>query len=146
MAAAGLVALGWAAWQELWAYGGDTPASWIDLTSQTLGQPADAGLRVFGRREPLVHALTAAGGPATVPPIDFGQRRAVLVATGPRSSTAYRLVLVRVLEERRRIVVRVREQSPSLAEPGVATLTFPFRLITIEQRGKPLKLEWEDRP
>jgi hypothetical protein len=51
-----------------------------------------------------------------------------------------------VTEERRRIVVTVREEAPSLARPGTARLTFPFRLILIERHGKNVTLEWEGRP
>jgi hypothetical protein len=81
-----------------------------------------------------------------VPPIDFGERTAVLAAAGPRSSSAYALDVVRVTEERRRIVVAVRERTPSLASPGAATLAFPFRLITIARTDKPIELDWEGRP
>ena len=92
-------------------------------------------------------ALRAALGPsATVPTIDFERRRAVLVAAGPRSSTAYALEVVQVREERRRVVVRIRERTPTLANPGAATLAFPFRLFTIERSGKPVELAWEGRP
>jgi hypothetical protein len=139
-------ALGWIAWQQLWAHGSDTRLAWIDLTSRTLAQPAHAGLRVFRAREPLVRELGTGGRSATVPPIDFGRRTAILVSSGPRSSTAFELVLVTVVEERRRIVVTVRERTPSLADPGTATLTFPFRLITIERSRKPVTLDWEGRP
>ena len=139
-------ALGWVAWQQLWAHGGDASIAWVDLTSRTLAQPQQAGLRAYRAREPLVRHLRAGGRSATVPPIDFGQRTAVLVASGPRSSTAYELLVVGVTEERRRIVVTVRERTPSLAEPGTATLSFPFRLITIERTGKPVTLDWEGRP
>jgi hypothetical protein len=139
-------AFGWVAWQQLWARGGETRLGWVDLTSRTLAQPAHAGLRVFRGRERLVQELTSGGRSATVPPIDFGRRTAILVSSGPRSSTAYELVLAGVVEERRRIVVTVRERTPSLADPGTATLTFPFRLITIERNKKPVTLDWEGRP
>ncbi len=120
--------------------------AWHDLTSRTIAQPAHAGLRVYDEREPLVRELTTAGRSATVPPIDFAHRTAILVAAGPRSSTAYRLDIVSVVEERRRIVVTVRERTPSLAEPGAATLTFPFRLITVERTSKPVVFDQRGRP
>ncbi|MBA2462081.1 MAG: protease complex subunit PrcB family protein [Actinobacteria bacterium] len=139
-------ALGWVAWQGLWAHGGDTPIRWVDLTERTLAQPAHAGLRVFRAREPLVEELRSDGRSATIPPIDFRRRTAILVSSGPRSSTAYELKIIRVVEERRRIVVMVRERTPSLAVPGAATLTFPFRLITIERSGKSVAVGWKGRP
>ena len=139
-------ALGWVAWQEPWAHGGGTALGWVDLTDRTLAQPTHAGLRVFRSREPLAEELSPDGRSATIPPIDFRRRTAILVASGPRSSTAYRLEITRVVKERRRIVVTVRERTPSLAVPGAATLTFPFRLITIERSGKPVTVDWEGRP
>jgi PrcB C-terminal len=146
VAAVACALVAWVAWQELWAHGGDTPLSWVDLTSHTVAQPSHAGARAFAARGPLLHELRADDRFPAVPAIDFARETAILVAAGPRSSSAYRLRIVRVVEERRRIVVRVRERTPSLAEPGAATLTFPFRLITIERRGKPVTLEWEGRP
>ena len=100
---------------------------------------------MFQQQDALVRALASGGRSATVPSVDFGEM-AILVSSGPRSSTAYELEVVAVIEERRRLVVKVREQTPSLREPGVAALSFPFRLITVERRGKPVTLEWEGRP
>jgi hypothetical protein len=137
---------GWLAWQELWARGGDAPLAWRDVTSSTLAEPERSQLRVFGSREALLAALREGGRSATVPPLDFARREAILVAAGPRSSSAYGLDVVSVTEERRRIVVSVREQAPTLAEPGAARLVFPFRLITIERRGKNVVLDWRGRP
>lgn len=139
-------ALGWIAWQELWARGGDTPVAWRDLTGRTLAQPARSQLRLIESRDELLRVLREEGRPATAPSIDFARREAILVAAGPRSSTAYELDVVSVTEERRRIVVSVRERAPTLARPGAATLTFPFRLITIERRGKDVTLDWRGRP
>ena len=97
---------------------------------------------MFHSRSELEEALPS----ATVPPIDFSRRTALLVSSGPRSSTAYELEVVSVVEERRRIVVTVRERTPSLAAPGAATLAFPFRLITIEASRKPVALDRIGRP
>lgn len=139
-------AAAWLGWQELWAHGGDRPLAWRDLTERTLAEPPRSELRVFRSREALRAALTQDGRSATLPPIDFSRREAILVAAGPRSSGAYELEVVAVTEERRRIVVTVRERTPSLARPGAARLTFPFRLITIERRDKDVTLHWRGRP
>ena len=139
-------AAAWLGWQELWAHGGDRPLAWRDLTERTLAEPPRSELRVFRSREALRAALTQDGRSATLPPIDFSRREAILVAAGPRSSGAYELEVVAVTEERRRIVVTVRERTPSLARPGAARLTFPFRLITIERRDKDVTLDWRGRP
>jgi hypothetical protein len=146
LAAVLAAAAAWLGWQAGWAHGGDRPLAWRDLTDRTLAEPPRSELRVFHSREELRGALTAGGRSATVPPIDFQRREAILVAAGPRSSGAYALDVVAVIEERRRIVVAVRERTPSLARPGAARLTFPFRLITIERRGKAVTLDWRGRP
>lgn len=140
------VAAGWLAWQELWAQGGGRPLAWRDVTARTLAEPERSQLAVFSSRKALQTALREGGRSATVPPIDFAAREAILVAAGPRSSDAYEVEIVGVTEERRRIVVSVRERTPSLARPGAARLTYPFRLITIERRGKDVTLDWRGRP
>lgn len=137
-----MAALGWVAWVG-WAHGGGEPLPWRDLTGRTLGEPQRSQLRSFEDTGALRGAL---GPSATVPPIDFRTREAILVAAGPRSSSAYALDVVDVTEERRRIVVTIRERAPTLARPGAARLAFPFRLITIERSGKPIELDWEGRP
>ncbi|MBA2332015.1 MAG: hypothetical protein H0V94_04405 [Actinobacteria bacterium] len=137
------LATGWIGWQELWARGGDRPLVWRDLTGRTVAEPTRSRLSTFEDRAALRAAL---GSSATVPAIDFEQRTAVLVAAGPRSSSAYALDLVGVTEERRRIVVRLREQAPTPARPGVAVLAFPFRLLTIARTEKPFVLDWVGRP
>ena len=91
-------AAAWLAWQGLWAHGGDTPLAWRDLTSRTLAEPPRSELRVFGSRDDLERTLREGGRSATVPPIDFARREAILVAAGPRSSSAYRLEVVAVTE------------------------------------------------
>jgi len=146
LAAVLAAAAGWLAWQELWAHGGDRPLAWRDVTARTLAEPARSQLTVFDSRAALQGVLGEEGRSATVPPIDFASRDAVLVAAGPRSSDAYALSIVAVTEERRRIVIAVRERTPSLARPGTARLVFPYRLITIERRGKPVTLDWRGRP
>ena len=146
IAAVVVAAAGWVAWQELWAHGDDRPLAWRDVTARTLAEPERSRLQVLRSREALETALRERGRSATVPPIDFSRREAILVAAGPRSSDAYELEVLAVTEERRRIVVSVRERTPSLARPGNARLVFPFRLITIERRDKPVELEWRGRP
>jgi hypothetical protein len=137
-----VAAAGWLGWLA-WAHGGDTPLAWTDVTGSTLGAPRRSQLASFTSREGLRGAL---GDSATLPPIDFASRTALLVAAGPRSSGAYALDVVGLTEERRRIVVRVHERAPTLARPGTARLAFPFRLITIERTDKPIVLDWEGRP
>jgi PrcB C-terminal len=81
-----------------------------------------------------------------LPPIDFAQREAYLVAAGPRSSTGYRLDIVRVVDTGPRIVVTVHERTPSLGDPVKARVTYPYRLITLPRSDKAVKLKWPGRP
>ena len=142
-----MVAAAWLGWQALWAHGGDRPLPWSDVTEATIAEPLRSELRVFRSRGALLRHLRRGTGSVTLPAdLDFDRFDAVLISAGPRSSSAYRLEIVRVTEERRRVVVTVRERTPSLARPGTARLTFPFRLILIERRGKDVTLDWEGRP
>jgi hypothetical protein len=86
------------------------------------------------------------GSEPRIPPIDWRRREAVLVAAGPRSSTGYVLHVVGVHETGGRLVVTVRERTPSLGEPVEARVTYPFRLITVPRTSKRLLLHWEGRP
>jgi hypothetical protein len=86
------------------------------------------------------------GSAPEIPHIDWRRREAVLVAAGPRSSTGYALRVVSVHETSDRLVVSVRERTPSLGEPVQARVTYPFRLITIPRISKKPFLHWEGRP
>ncbi len=138
-----LAAAGWLAWQGLYLRGGDRPVAWVDVTGRTLAAPERRELRAIESASELRAAL---GFSATTPRIDFSRRRAILIAAGPRSSTAYGLQVLGVTKERARIVVSVRELSPTLARPGLARLAFPFRLITIPRGDEPVALEVKGRP
>jgi len=81
-----------------------------------------------------------------LPQIDFSRREAILVAAGPRSSTGYDLRILGVRETGSRIVVIVRERTPSLGQPVTAKVTYPFRLITVPRSDKHLRLKWLGRP
>ena len=142
LAAVAAFAAAWLVWQALWAHGGDRELLWRDLTTRTLGAPGHSQLVAFDELAPLRGAL---GASATVPPIDFERRRAVLVAAGPRSSSAYALDVLEVREERRRVVVTIRERAPTLARPGKPQLAFPFRLLTLPRSDKPVELNWQGR-
>jgi PrcB C-terminal len=86
------------------------------------------------------------GRPIKVPPIDFANREAYLVATGPRSSTGYELEILRVEDTGPNIVVRIHERTPSLGDPVQVRVTYPYRLITLPRSDKPVKLKWPGRP
>jgi hypothetical protein len=83
---------------------------------------------------------------AVAPRIDFRRRTAILVVAGPRSSTGYSVHVLRVIERRGRVDVRLRERTPTLADRRSARLTFPYRLITIPATTKPVHFRYEGRP
>ena len=145
-----LVALagGWIAYDHVWRHGGDRPVAWRDLSARLgpLRYPR-ASFRVFLHREKLVKYLDAImpGAAPAPPPIDFAHRKAVLILDGPRSSTGYDLRVDRVTEERSRIVVFVRERTPSLATKVAGRVTYPYRLITIPRTSKPTTLVFQGR-
>jgi hypothetical protein len=125
----GLVALAavWIAYVHLWRRGDPRPLRYRDASARLRGfSPVRPLLRVFPARDP--------------------NETSVLVASGPRSSDAYRLDIARVVEERGRVVVTVRERTPTLANPGHARVTYPYRLIVLPTRGKHVHVHWEGRP
>ena len=124
-----LVALGavWVAYVHLWRRGDARPLRYRDATPKLRGfAPVRPLLRIFPARKP--------------------GETSVLVAAGPRSSTAYRLDIARVVEERGGVDVTVREQTPTLAHPGQARITYPYRLIVLPTHGKHVHVHWEGRP
>ncbi len=143
------VAAGWIVSAHAWRNGGARPLPYRDLTQQLapFEPPAPAQL-LFSRREQLARYVRRVrpGEPLRLPQVDFAHERAVFVTAGPRSSTGYAIGLVSAQEERGRVVVRVREQTPSLADPQRALLTYPYRLLVIPKRNKPVHLELEGRP
>jgi hypothetical protein len=104
--------------------------------------------QIFDTRRDLLDYLERAmpGRRIHLPPIDFSRREAILVAAGPRSSTGYRLRLLSVYERGNRIVVRIRERTPSLGERVTAKVTYPFLLLTVPRSDKSLRLKWLGRP
>lgn len=104
--------------------------------------------QIFRSREALADYLAGAmpGRRLEIPAIDFERREAVLVAAGPRSSTGYDLRVVSVREEGSRLVVTVREKTPSLGDPVEARVTYPFRLLAVPSSSKSLELKWLGRP
>ncbi len=141
-----VLAAGWIAYVHAWRHGGDRQLAFRDLSAR-LGplQFPRPTFRVFLRREKLVAYLDAIlpGRAPSPPPIDFVHRKAVLISIGPRSSTGYVVRVVRVVEERSRVVVVAREQSPSLGDRVAARVTFPYRLITIPRTSKPTAYDLE---
>jgi hypothetical protein len=136
------------AWRTLWQHGGGEPLAWRDATA-ALQRPLipSAAAELFDTREELAAWLreTEPGREPSLPAADFSRADAVLLSTGPRSSSGYAIELLDVREERGRIVVRAREHAPMLGEPVAARLVSPVVLIVVPERDKPLAVEWAGR-
>ncbi|MDQ2968591.1 MAG: protease complex subunit PrcB family protein [Actinomycetota bacterium] len=103
---------------------------------------------LFRERNGLLNVLERnnPGRPIDLPDIDFARREIYLVAAGPRSSTGYKLRVVRVRDEGDHIVVVVHERTPSLDDRVQARVTYPFVLISLPHSDEPVKLKWPGRP
>ena len=103
---------------------------------------------VFRDRGSLLDVLERnnPGRPVALPNIDFTRREVYLVAAGPRSSSGYRLEVVRVRDLGDHIVIVVHERTPTLGDPVQARVTYPFVLIALPRSDEPVKLKWPGRP
>lgn len=138
-----LIGGAWIAYAELWRHGGGKPVAWRDLSGSVgaveIAKPA---FQRFRSRGALERFLTR----ATVPPIDFARDEVLLAATGARSSTGYAVHIDSISDERSRIVVRVRETTPSLGQRVDARVTYPYVLATIPRSDKRVHFIWLGRP
>jgi PrcB C-terminal len=147
LAALALVVGGWLAYDDLWREGDSRPLAYRDLTAQLHVQPTFSFVRRFTSGEQLAdYVRRTAVGPAPSPRVDFDRDEALLVSAGPRSSTGYTLRVARAAEERGRIVVTVREDAPTLRNPGRPQLTYPYLLLVFERTRKPVYVRWVGRP
>ena len=104
--------------------------------------------RSFWKRSQVVRYLarTFPLGPPKAPPFDFGRRRLILVAAGPRSSSGYSVAILRITERRSTVDVLARENTPALRDRTTPRLTSPYRLISIPATSKRVYVQWEGRP
>jgi PrcB C-terminal len=103
--------------------------------------------RTFRDRAELERFLAALQGrPVQAPRIDFNRNLALLVASGPRSSSGYAVTVVGANEQRGRVVVEVRERTPSLSAGARAGVTYPYAFVTIARTDKPVHVDWLGRP
>jgi hypothetical protein len=123
--------------------------AWDDVTAEMPGVLWPKSVtRSFWKHRQVVRYLarTFPAHPPAVPPFDFARRRLILVAAGPRSSTGYRVEIVRITERRSTIDVLAQEITPSLGDHTVARLTSPYRLIAIPATSKRVYVQWQGRP
>jgi len=132
-----------------WRDSGARALPYRDATAQLRGlHPARETNRVFVDELEVFYYVRFAdpGHVVRLPSIDFARDEAVLVSTGPRSSTGYSIRVVSVVEDRGRVVVTLQESTPSLANPGRAIATYPYRLVIFRKIGKPVHIVWPGRP
>jgi hypothetical protein len=125
------------------------PVPYTDLSAQLRPAEFTRQIRqIFRSRADLSDYLERAmpGRRLHIPQIDFARHEAILIAAGPRSSTGYALRVLGVREAGSRLVVRIRERTPSLGDRVNAQVTYPFLLLTVPRSDKSLRLKWLGRP
>lgn len=124
------------------------PVAYADITNRLRGfQPARyVGKAFLTEQEFSKYVRHASPGIGKLPAIDWAHREAILIATGPRSSTGFALRIVRVFETSSHVVVTAHEITPTLGESVVPRVTYPFRLITIPRTTLSLHVHWPGRP
>jgi hypothetical protein len=149
IAATLILIAGGVVWTQVVEAGGSKRIVWQDVTTR-LGPVLwpKSVTRSFWKREQLVRYLarTFPPGARAAPSFDFAQRRLILVAAGPRSSTGYGVEILRITERRGDIRVLAHEATPSLGQRVEARLTSPYRLIAIPATGKRIYVSWQGRP
>jgi protease stability complex PrcB-like protein len=126
-----------------------TPVAYRNISSQLHGyEPPRLAREVFTSRDELAKYLrhTVPGGDVRMPNVDWARREAILVASGPRSSTGYSLRVVSLFARGSRLALTVKEGTPSLGELVAAKITYPFVLITVLRTSKSLLLHFQGRP
>jgi hypothetical protein len=129
--------------------GRGTPVAYRDISRQLRGyEPPRLAREVFTSRAELVKYLrhTVPDGDVRVPSVDWAHREAILVATGPRSSTGYSLHVASLFARGDRLALTVKERTPSLGEAVAAKVTYPFVLITVPRTSNSLLLHFQGRP
>jgi len=117
------------------------PVAWQDLSGQ-VGPvyTSDLTKRVFRSQRQFDEFF----GSRSRAPVDFSERQLLLVAPGPRSSTGYSVRILSVTEKDDAITVKVREQTPALADHVEARVTYPYRLLSLPA-GKAVFVDWAGR-
>jgi hypothetical protein len=126
-----------------------TPVPYRNISAQLHGyEPPRLAREVFTSRDELATYLrhTVPGGDVRMPNVDWARREAILVASGPRSSTGYSLRVVSLFARGARLALTVKERTPLLGEPVAAKVTYPFVLITVPRTSKSLLLHFQGRP
>jgi hypothetical protein len=143
-----LAITGWLIYTQVWGTSGARPVAWTDLTPKL-------GMIEFTRKVTGVYHSRAAflrlleatmpGRVPKLPPHNWERDQVVVIALGPRSSTGYSLQILRVVERNRGIYVYTRERTPSLGEPVTPRITYPYRVLSMHGKAKPVYVKLEGR-
>jgi PrcB C-terminal len=100
---------------------------------------------VYHSRAAFLRLLDATmpGRVPELPPHNWDRDQVVVIALGPRSSTGYSLQIQRVVERNRGIYVYARERTPSLGEPVTPRVTYPYRVLSMHGKAKPVYVKLE---
>ena len=71
-----------------------------------------------------------------------GREVRVVIELGPRSSTGYAVEIIRVEEQRGRVLLVARERSPRLGDVTEPRVTFSARALRFRDVGKRVVLRW----
>jgi hypothetical protein len=137
-------------WTQLYEPGGGKRLAWHDVTPEVHGEAIwpKSVTRSFWRQRQVdryLERIFPAGAPS-LPRVDYARDRLVLIAAGPRSSTGYRVQVLKATERRGDVHILARELTPSLGAHVRPRLTSPFRLITIPATSKRVYVQWQGRP
>lgn len=140
---------GWLIYTQVWGTAGARAVAWTDLTPK-LGtiEFTRKVTGVYHSRGSFMRLLEATmpGRVPKLPPHNWDRDQLVVIALGPRSSTGYSLQIKRVVERNRGIYVYARERTPSLGEPVTPRVTYPYRVLSMHGKAKPVYVKLEGRP
>lgn len=103
-------------------------------------QLARAKTDVFRTQSEYRDFLDGLGVAPTPPRIDFSRDDAVLLALGPRSSAGTSIEILRVEEQRGRVLVVARERYTPRKQ---AVVSYPSVVVLVRATGKPIAVEWK---
>ena len=137
----------WVTYKHVFAHRNQRGLPWLDLTN-VVGPLVFPHATTRELPGPKTFALYLRIHRATrrVPPPDFKHGIVLVVAVGPRSSTRYSLQILRVTEQRSRVVVKLEENGPTLRNPGRVRIIYPYRMITFPKTHKPTFVTIQGRP
>lgn len=80
-----------------------------------------------------------------VPRIDFSRQMLIVVAAGVRSSAGYRLKLLSLTGDRKKLAVKVKELTPPPNSLRATVLTYPYLALTVPTSNAEARVEFEGR-